>query len=241
MDQFQNGIYDPTFITSLFDSMSKTYAVANYVTSFGFSERWRKQCVRDLPNLPKGAIGYDLMSGMGESWKYILPRMDEGSKLTAVDISTEMNKRAQTYINRTSLEQVSLSPMNVLENNIPTESADFVVSCFGIKTFNHKQSDILAAEVYRILKKGGVFAFVEISEPNGWVLKRLYMFYLKIIIPFIGKVFLGNATDYRMLGRYCEGFRDCKAFSNLLQQNGLQTNYKSYFYGCATAVFGKKG
>ena len=38
-------IYDPKFVEALFDKMSNSYSKMNYITSFGFSERWRRQCV----------------------------------------------------------------------------------------------------------------------------------------------------------------------------------------------------
>lgn len=48
-----NKIYNPDFVRELFDSMSKSYERMNYITSFGFSERWRRSCVRQA-NLKPG-------------------------------------------------------------------------------------------------------------------------------------------------------------------------------------------
>ena len=60
-------IYETEFLQGLFDRMSKTYGFVNYITSFGFTERWRKQCVHYLPRINQNASrGYDFLSGMGE-------------------------------------------------------------------------------------------------------------------------------------------------------------------------------
>ena len=45
-------LYDPRFIAHLFDEMSQTYGFVNLVSSFGFSHRWRKQCVKSIPIEP---------------------------------------------------------------------------------------------------------------------------------------------------------------------------------------------
>ena len=98
----------------------------------------------------------------------------------------------------------------------------------------------MAKEVNRILKINGQFAFVEISKPKNKLFIIPYMFYLKFLIPLIGKVFMGNSMDYRMLGIYCEKFVDCEKFKIYLEKEGLQVKFCKYFFGCATGVKGKK-
>lgn len=42
------NIYEPEFVKNLFDKMSSSYENMNYITSFGFSIRWRKQFLSKL-------------------------------------------------------------------------------------------------------------------------------------------------------------------------------------------------
>ena len=70
---------------------------------------------------------------------------------------------------------------NVFENSIANETADFVVSGFGLKTFNDEQLKKLAIEINRILKPNGKFSLIEVSVPNSTFLKPFFMFYLKLI------------------------------------------------------------
>lgn len=222
----------------MFDRMSKTYGVANYITSFGFTERWRRQCLEDLPPVPANAQGYDLMSGMGEAWEHILKQVPQG-KITAIDLSSSMHKKAEEK-SKALGAAITAQQADILNNDLPDSSAQFVVSTFGLKTFKEGQLRQLAQEVARILQKGGVFSFIEISSPKGWLLKPFYLFYLKIVIPLIGRLFLGNARDYRMLGQYCQAFGDCQAFQKNLESEGLEVHFKKYFFGCATGVYGRK-
>ncbi len=135
---------------------------------------------------------------------------------------------------------IQLLEEDVLNNSIISSHADFVVSAFGLKTFSTAQLEKLAFEINRILKPNGQFAFIEISEPKWLLLRLLFMFYLNWIIPIIGKLFMGNSMDYKMLGVYCSKFKNCEKFSTQLKANGLEVRYKKYFFGCATGVMGYK-
>ncbi|GAB3652856.1 class I SAM-dependent methyltransferase [Echinicola sediminis] len=235
----KDSIYDPKFVKQLFDNMSKTYGLTNYLSSFGFTERWRRQCVKALPDNKIMKVGYDLMSGMGESWELILQKVGK-VQLFAVDISDAMNQKADVNKKRLKAENVTIVNANVLDNGFPAASADFIISTFGVKTFSREQNKILAKEIYRLLKPKGTFSLVEISKPTGWILGSIYMFYLKFVIPIIGRLFNGNSADYRMLGRYCEQFQNCRELMGYLQEEGLEVSYQRYFFGCATGVTGRK-
>ncbi len=233
-------LYDPSFVSGIFDRMSKTYGLTNLIASFGFTSRWRRQCINDLPQFNTSGTGYDFMSGMGEAWPEIQKRVNADGRIIAIDISTEMNRKAAEHIDRLKTKNIELKQVNVLDNDIPSESADFVISTFGIKTFNHEQQQVLANEVRRILKPGGVFAFIEISSPKASVLHWAYMIYLNTFIPLIGRAFTGDSETYRMLGRYCERFENSRFFHKCLIRNELESTYKDYFFGCASGVYGRK-
>lgn len=80
-----NGIYQSEFVQQLFDKMSSSYSRMNYITSFGFSERWRRQCVEEL-DIKDGSHVIDFLSGMGECWKFIIKGKSH-LKLTGIDFS----------------------------------------------------------------------------------------------------------------------------------------------------------
>jgi len=103
---------------------------------------------------------------------------------------------------------------NIFDNSIKSASADYVISGFGLKTFNQEQIHLLAKEIDRILKPNGKFSLIDVSVPKLGILKPLYMFYLKRIIPLLGKLFLGSPENYRMLGIYTEKYGNSKNVHN---------------------------
>jgi demethylmenaquinone methyltransferase/2-methoxy-6-polyprenyl-1,4-benzoquinol methylase len=182
----------------------------------------------------------DLMAGTGETWPYLLRRRPDIRFITAVDISSEMNIRALDILHRKRATKIMVKEANLLQSDLVSESADFVISAFGLKTFSQDQQAIFAKEVARILRHGGVFSFVEASDPKGWILRPLYLFYLNRILPLIEKFFLNGAQDFSMLGTYARNFQDCSHFAKCLKEQGLELDYKRYFFGCATGVVGRK-
>ena len=232
-------IYETKFVEKLFDKMSSSYANMNYITSFGFSERWRRQCIAEI-EIEKGKTVVDLMTGMGECWKHILKKMDNESKLIGLDFSTEMINRAKKNKKKFEKSTIEILKENVFENSIANETADFVVSGFGLKTFNDEQLKKLAIEINRILKPNGKFSLIEVSVPNSTFLKPFFMFYLKHVIPVLGKLFLGSPDTYKMLGVYTAEFGNSKNVYQIFNNLEFEVEYVEYFYGCASGIKGRK-
>jgi ubiquinone/menaquinone biosynthesis methyltransferase len=234
-----NSIYNLDYVEDLFDKMSASYARMNYITSFGFSSRWRRQCVHSI-DIPTGATVADLMTGMGECWSDIFRQTGKQGKIMALDFSEGMLQHAYKRKSRMNGFDIDILKANVFENGIPDNSMDAVISGFGIKTFSESQLNDLAFEIKRILKPGGQFSLIDVSVPDAVVLKGIYMFYLKNIIPILGSIFLGNPETYKMLGIYTDRFQNSAKAASIFRKQGLEVNTTSYFYGCATGIKGRK-
>jgi ubiquinone/menaquinone biosynthesis C-methylase UbiE len=227
--------YDPDSIRTLFDDMASTYGHVNLVSSFGFTARWRHQTTEGMP-LEAATCVVDLMSGMGELWRSLATRLPASARVIGVDISPEMTRRAS----REWHFPVEVCLADVLAWEPQAGIADVVVSSFGLKTFDEEQQRKLAHVVARLLKPGGSYSFTEISVPLFPPLRAMYMFYLNLVIPWIGRLLLGNPDCYRMLGAYTASFGDATHFAVCLREAGLEAVSVSRFFGCATGVRGVK-
>ncbi|MBO9545069.1 class I SAM-dependent methyltransferase [Caulobacter sp.] len=234
-------IYDPAFVKGVFDRCSGKYIAFSLICSFGFTERWRKQCVADLPEpTTPNPVGYDLMAGTGEIWPHLLQRFPDLASITAVDISSGMHQRALERLHRHRAHRIAFIEDDVLASNLPAQSADFVVSTFGLKTFNAEQHAKLAELIAQSLRPGGVFSLIDASDPKGWLLRPLYLFHLKVVLPLVERLFLAGAQDFTMIGTYSTNFGDASAFGDMLRAEGLEVEFKRCFFGCATLVAGRK-
>lgn len=235
----ENNIYNPDYVKVLFNKMSNSYERMNFITSFGFSIRWRRQFLKSFTHTNQKVEIIDLLTGMGETWNAIKTKFPN-SNLTVLDFSDGMLKYAKRKNISKFNNDVIILQQDVLNNQLPSNHFDFVTCAFGLKTFSREQLEVLARETKRILKQGGQFSFIEISKPNNKVLTSLYGFYLGNIIPVLGRMLLGNPEEYRMLWQYTAKFESTKFASEIFNKTGLKTYLSSHFYGCATGFYGTK-
>lgn len=184
--------------------------------------------------------GYDLMAGTGEVWPHLFSKFPTVVSVVAVDISSGMHHLALERLHRDRTHKIRFVEDDVLASELPPESADFIVSTFGLKTFNGSQHGQLAKLVAETLRPGGAFAMIEASDPKGWWLRPLYLLHLKVVLPFVERTLLRGADDFSMIGTYCTNFGDASAFAEMLRHEGLEVRYHRHFFGCATSVSGRK-
>lgn len=240
-DDAQIDIYDPAFVSNLFDRCSSNYRWWSAVSSFGFIYLWRRQCVACLvPPAQPGAVAVDLMAGTGEIWPHLLRRFPDLGPITALDISHQMHLEAVERLHRQYADKITHLEADALQTDLPADYADLVVSTFGLKTFDTDQQTVLATQIARILRPGGSFSLIEASDPKGWILRPLYRFYLDHLLPQVEKLFLKGANDFSMLGVYTRNFGSSSNMADALRATGLSVTLRSHFFGCATSVAGHK-
>ena len=236
-----DDIYDAMFVKGVFDRCSERYIALSYLFSLGFTERWRRQCIGAMPTPEDPPLrGYDLMAGTGEVWPHLLRRFPDVQEIVAVDISTGMHTRAMDRLHRLRAHKIAFIEDDVFASDLPDESAEFVVSTFGLKTFKPEHHAKLASLVARVLRPGGVYSMIEASDPKGWWLRSLYMLHMKFILPLVERTLLRGAQDFSMIGQYTTNFGDAAEFADMLRAEGLHVEFKKYFFGCATGVTGRK-
>ena len=89
----ENNIYNPEYVKGLFNKMSSSYERMNFITSFGFSIRWRRQFIETFKQTNHKAEIIDLLTGMGETWNATKNKLPN-SNLTVIDFSDGMLKYA---------------------------------------------------------------------------------------------------------------------------------------------------
>jgi ubiquinone/menaquinone biosynthesis C-methylase UbiE len=241
MQRKEKDIFDPEFVKGVFDRCGPNYRYWSQIASFGFVWLWRHQCIQFLPaKVNDGTLIYDLMAGTAETWGLLLQRYPASTKIVALDISATMVKNAIERLHKMRATRIEIREADVLKQTSMPASADIIISSFGLKTFNKAQQKSIAKYVAATLKPGGAFSFVEASDPQGWLLRPLYRFYMCSVLPFIERSFLNGAQDFAMIGDYTAAFIDCSHFASCLRNEGLIVEYRKLFFGCASAVCGRK-
>ncbi|WP_157981691.1 class I SAM-dependent methyltransferase [Protaetiibacter intestinalis] len=236
----RDALFDPGEVRGLFDRMSRSYERMNVVASFGFSVRWRRQLMALVPPDVQAHRVLDAMSGMGETWSRLLRRFPR-SEVAALDFSPRMVAHARERSRDRFGGRFHVYAEDMLDSGLPDASFDVVVSAFGLKTFDEEQSRRFADELARILRPGGAFAFVEVTEPPNPVLRRLYDCYLSRIIPIVGALLVSDPVEYRMLFRYLRAYGDGSRSERALAEHpALTVTRHELFFGCAVGFSGRR-
>ena len=98
-------------------------------------------------------------------------------------------------------------------------SFDAVTIAFGIR--NVVDVPRVLAEMHRVLKPGGRVLILEFSLPRNWLVRSLYPFHLRGILPRLGAMISGDRYAYRYLNETVETFPHGEEFCDMMQQAGF--------------------
>src|SRR6185436_15816310 len=104
---------------------------------------------------------------------------------------------------------------------LPFAEATFqlVTVAFGLR--NVTDTDRGIAEMVRVTRPGGQVAILEFSQPHHWLFGRLYRFYFRHVLPFVGQT-ISRSKDqaYRYLPASVMEFPDGEALAKRLRGHG---------------------
>ncbi len=224
-------------VTKMFDAISNEYDGLNRVISFGIDVKWRKNVVEIVGKTNPDSI-LDIATGTGDL--AINLTKTKASKIIGLDISEGMLE-----VGRKKIEKLQLN--NIIEmvladsEKMPFEdnSFDAITVAFGVRNFENLEKGL--AEIYRVLKTGGIFVVLETSIPTKTPYKQGYKFYAKNILPFIGKLFSKDKSAYKYLSDSAASFPYGLAFNNILHKIGfIAIENKPQTFGVASIYIAKK-
>ena len=96
-------------------------------------------------------------------------------------------------------------------------------------------------ELARILKPGGRFALIGVTEPRNPALRGLYSVYIGVVVPALARLLVTDTEECQMLGRFLREYGDGERTRRALDQHPLLTlETRRHFFGCATSFSGHR-
>lgn len=237
-------VYDkkkPQTIQTMFNSIANRYDFTNAILSLQLHKYWNRKLVKTLQDYSQGKCLVDLCCGTGDICFEFLKRSKSLQEVHLIDFSSEMLALAKIKAH-TSLKnkpQLSFIEADAQHIPLPNEMADFVSMAYGIRNIHSPIKSI--KETYRILKPGGSFGILELTQPSQPLLKKGHTFYLKRILPFLGKWITSNQEAYQYLCNSIHTFISPVNLEKLMIEAGFQETKKiALSGGIATIVIGKK-
>lgn len=224
------------FVRRMFDGIAGTYDLLNHLLSAGADILWRRWTI-DALALEPGWWILDLATGTGDLGLEAAAR-DPGVRVVGADLSRPMlrlgNKKQQKRSGR-------LFFLCGDAERLPFPDARFqaVTIGFGVRNFSDLATGL--REIYRVMRPGGRLAILEFSRPRAFLLRRVYFFYFKYILPGIGRVVSRNPRAYRYLYESVMGFPEGDAFLRRLARAGFaEPEERRFSFGIATLYMARK-
>jgi len=222
-----------TQVKNMFDNIAGRYDFLNHFLSFGLDIYWRKKALK-LTELNSDSILLDVACGTGDV--AIEARKLGVQKIYGADFSHNMLKlfeKKSHWINGHLVQMVA--------ENIPfkDESVTNITVAFGVRNFYDIQQGFNS--FYRILKPNGKATVIEFRMPSNKILKTIYRFYFKKILPFLGGIISGDKAAYTYLPDSVEEFDEKINLEKLLANSGFGEIKKYNFtFGTVQVVIAKK-
>jgi len=212
-------------VQKMFCSIARRYDLLNRALSLGMDQLWRRRACDALRPLP-GEMALDLCSGTGDMALALGSRKVE---VFASDFSHEMLTLARRKGVRRPTEADCLSlPFS-------DRSFDIVTAAFGVRNLADLETGL--REILRVLKTGGRVGILEFGSPPGSLFRRLYLLYLRHVVPPVGAALSGRLAAYRYLSTSIQGFPDQKKMKAILRATGYGDVRHLDFTGGIAALY----
>jgi demethylmenaquinone methyltransferase/2-methoxy-6-polyprenyl-1,4-benzoquinol methylase len=183
-------------IGGMFDRVAPFYDFLNRALSLYLDVLWRKKAVAAL-SIQNEDVILDIATGTGDLALEALKK-NPACRVVGLDFAREMMRIAAKKRNGMSLQnRYYLVQGDALQMPFKDHSFDKAMVAFGIR--NVPDVNSLFRETRRILKDSGKLAILELSVPQLPVVRPVYLFYFKKILPWIGRLASGKSLAYHYL------------------------------------------
>lgn len=225
-----------TRIRRMFANIAPSYDLLNHLLSFNIDHYWRWRTTRLVP--PSGdAPILDVCTGTGD----LAMAYDRAARhrvpIVGTDFCHEMLVPARDKGRRTRI-----SFLEADTQQLPFADNVFQITAVAFGLRNVTNTDRGLAEMVRVTKPGGRVAILEFSKPRHWLFGRLYQFYFRRVLPFVGQMISRSKDNaYRYLPASVLEFPDGEALAERLRRHGLKdVRWHPFTFGIATLYVGVK-
>ncbi len=225
-------------VAEMFNAIAPRYDLLNRILSGGIDRRWRRRAVGLLmPEAPRRVL--DVATGTADLAIEAARRLPV-EKVIGVDISEAMLRIGQEKVARLGLSDRVLLRIGDAEK-LPFSDRQFdaALVAFGVRNFENLQRGL--AEIYRVLRPGGVLVVLEFSHPRAPVIRTLYRWYAHQVLPRIGAWLSQDEGAYRYLPDSVEVFPDGPDFLVRMEQAGFRDLlWQPLTFGIASLYRGRR-
>jgi demethylmenaquinone methyltransferase/2-methoxy-6-polyprenyl-1,4-benzoquinol methylase len=206
------------WVRQMFSTVAPKYDLLNHLLSFNIDRGWRRrllECVQPVLSWPHPSA-LDLCCGTGD----VLLELQESTAgpIFGSDFCHPMLLEAQRKIAKAHSAS-QLFESDALNLPLRSESLDLMTIAFGFR--NLANYDTGLAELFRVLKPGGMLVILEFSHPRGMLIRTSYRFYSRFVLPLVGTAVSGSREAYTYLPDSIRKFPRAEHLADMMRKAGF--------------------
>jgi demethylmenaquinone methyltransferase / 2-methoxy-6-polyprenyl-1,4-benzoquinol methylase len=206
-------------VQKMFAAIAPSYDLNNRLHSLWMDQRWRKKAVK-LAEVKPTDVVVDVACGTGDltlQFSSAKPQAAIGIDFTFEMLPIAITK-SQFAIRNSQIYYLNGDAQNL---PLPDQSADIVSIAFGIR--NVQEPAIALREFHRVLRPGGRAIVLEFSLPSNPILRGLYNFYFRKILPRTATLISGDKTGaYKYLPQSVNTFITREKMMQMMAEAGFE-------------------
>ena len=232
---------DGRAVQRMFAEIAHRYDFLNHLLSVSIDKRWRRVAVAKVRELlPGGAAPgvVDLCSGTGDLALELYKGL--GVPVVSSDFCHPMLIRSQAKIEADrSAPSVRTVEADALSLPFPDGAFAAATNAFGLRNLEDPQTGL--SEMLRILRPAGAVVILEFSKPVNSLLRPIFGFYFRRILPRLGAWISGQRFAYSYLPDSVRKFPSQDELAAMMRKAGFaDVGYRNLSGGIAALHWGRR-
>ncbi|MGH7180259.1 MAG: bifunctional demethylmenaquinone methyltransferase/2-methoxy-6-polyprenyl-1,4-benzoquinol methylase UbiE [Tepidisphaeraceae bacterium] len=212
-------------VRNMFAAIAPSYDINNRLHSLWQDQRWRRKAVKSSDLKPTDVV-VDVACGTGDlslAFARELARLAAplAGRVLGLDFTFEMlpiaERKCEIRNPRSEIRYINADAQSL---PLPDRCADVVSIAFGIRNVQDPQAAL--REFHRVLRPGGRVIILEFSLPTNHLLRALYNFYFRKILPRTATLISGDKTGaYKYLPESVNTFITREAMVQMMCDAGF--------------------
>ena len=223
------------YVRDIFTAIAPTYDRLNRIISLRFDQRWRQYAVRRLgwERRPDG-IYLDLCAGTLDFAATLARQPGFRGRIVGADFVAPMLR-----LGRHKSARAAPVTADALELPFPDGAFDGAMVGWGLRNLVDLDSGL--AEAARVLKPQSRLVVLDMALPTQPQLRRVYEFYFRRLLPWIGRRISKHTTAYTWLPESTYAFPTPPELARRLERQGFRdVSYTSFMGGVCALHMGTR-
>lgn len=218
----------------VFSEIAPKYDFFTWVASLGRDSSWKRDLVAALPDLDV-PLCVDLACGTGQI-TFPLARKYPHGRIIGLDLTEPMLNLASR---RKISSNVHFVSMDMGQIGLADATADLVTGGYALR--NAPDLEAAIEEMVRVLKPGGIAAFLDFSKPKSRLGQCIEYWILKLWGGFWGILMHRNPEVYGYIAESLARYPDRRILRHLFRKKGCTlVSSRLYFFGVTELLVVRK-